>query len=86
MRIMAFIKDYKIVKKILDFLGIYEFGRYKSPPKVLAVAYTFDDWRYDNHINNDYTNFYKYDFEGTLACSKNRQKTAPAKLLKSIIC
>jgi len=27
MRIIAFIEDYKVVKKILDYLGIYEFKR-----------------------------------------------------------
>jgi len=27
MRIIAFIEDYKIVRKILDYLGIYEFKR-----------------------------------------------------------
>ena len=27
MRIIAFIEDYKIVGKILDYLGIYEFGK-----------------------------------------------------------
>ncbi|MHB8280608.1 MAG: hypothetical protein ACYDIA_23635 [Candidatus Humimicrobiaceae bacterium] len=26
-RIIAFIEDYKIIKKILDYLGIYEFKR-----------------------------------------------------------
>ena len=36
MRIIAFIEDYKIVKKILDYLGIYEFGR-KRPPLVVMI-------------------------------------------------
>jgi len=27
MRIIAFIEDYRIVKKILDYLGIYEVGK-----------------------------------------------------------
>jgi len=36
MRIIAFIEDYKVIKKILDYLGIYEFRRDKSPPKALA--------------------------------------------------
>ena len=57
MRIIAFIEDYKVVKKILDYLGIYEFKRDRSPPRVLAVADTFDDWRCDDYINNDYTDF-----------------------------
>jgi len=30
MRIIAFIEDYKIVKKILDYLGIYEFGKKRA--------------------------------------------------------
>jgi hypothetical protein len=27
MRIIAFIEDYKVIRKILDYLGIYEFKR-----------------------------------------------------------
>jgi len=27
MRIIAFIEDYKVIRKILDWLGIYEFKR-----------------------------------------------------------
>ena len=33
MRIIAFIEDYRIVKKILDYLGVYEFGKKRSPPR-----------------------------------------------------
>jgi len=33
MKIIAFIKDYKVVKKILDNLGIYEFEANRSPPR-----------------------------------------------------
>jgi len=29
MRIIAFIDDYKVIRKILDYLGIYEFKRDK---------------------------------------------------------
>jgi len=54
MRIIAFIEDYKVVKKILDYLGIFEFKRDKSPPKVLAVADTFDDFKCDDYIDCDY--------------------------------
>ena len=57
MRIIAFIEDYKVIKKILDYLGIYEFKRGRPPPRVLAVADTFDDWRCDDYINNDYIDF-----------------------------
>jgi len=28
-----FIEDYKVIKKILDWLGIYEFKRDRPPPK-----------------------------------------------------
>ena len=38
MRIIAFIEDYKIIRKILDYLGIYEFKRDRPPPRTLAVA------------------------------------------------
>jgi hypothetical protein len=34
MRIIAPVEDYKIVKKILDWLGIYEFERKRPPPKI----------------------------------------------------
>ena len=34
MKIIAFIEDYKIVKKILDYVGIYEFERKRSPLKI----------------------------------------------------
>jgi hypothetical protein len=34
MRIIAFIEDYKIVKKIINYLGIYEFGKKRSPPRI----------------------------------------------------
>ena len=33
MRIIAFIEDYKVIRKILDYLGIYEFRRDKPQPK-----------------------------------------------------
>ena len=57
MRMIAFIEDYKVIRKILDYLGIYEFKRYRPPPRALAAADTFDDWRCDDHINNDYMDF-----------------------------
>jgi len=37
MRVIAFIEDYKIVKKILDYLGIYEFERKIPPPKIKSL-------------------------------------------------
>ena len=57
MRIIAFVEDYKVIRKILDYLGIYEFERDRPPLKVLAVADTFDDWRCDDYVNTDYMNF-----------------------------
>ena len=44
MRIIAFIEDYKIVKKILDHLGIYEFGKKRAPPKIDICPDKFDDY------------------------------------------
>lgn len=48
-RIIAFIEDYKVVKKILDYLGIYEFKRKRPPPK----TNTFPD-KFYNYIRDDY--------------------------------
>jgi len=44
MRMIAFIEDYKIVKKILDYLGIYEFERKRPPPKIENSTDEFDDF------------------------------------------
>ena len=57
MRIIAFIEDYKVVKKILDYLGIYEFKRDRPPPRELAVADSFDDYKCDGYINTDCMDF-----------------------------
>jgi len=35
---IAFIEDYKVIRKILDYLGIYEFERDRPPPRELTVA------------------------------------------------
>jgi len=35
---LPLLKDYKVIRKILDYLGIYEFKRDRPPPRVLAVA------------------------------------------------
>ena len=51
MRIIVFIEDYKVVKKILDYLGIYEFKRDRPPPRVLAFTDTFDDWHCDDYVD-----------------------------------
>ena len=57
MRIIAFIEDYKIVKKILDYLGIYELKRDRLPPGALAAANSFDDYACDDYIDCDYVDF-----------------------------
>ena len=57
MRIIAFIEDYKVVKKILDYLGVDEFRRDRPPPKRLAVADSFDEYAYGDYIDNDYRDF-----------------------------
>lgn len=54
-------EDYKVIKKILDYLGIYEFKRGRPPPRELAVADSFDDYRSD-----DYTDLRLYRFLGKL--------------------
>jgi len=54
MRIIAFIEDYKIVKKILDYLGIYEFERKRPPPKINTFSDEFDDYIRDDYIDCDY--------------------------------
>ena len=57
MRIIAFIKDYKVARKILDYLGIYEFKRDRPPPKKLAVADLFDDYAQNDNIDCDYVDY-----------------------------
>ena len=60
MRIIAFIEDYKVVRKILDYLGIDEFKkRDRPPPKTLAVADSFDDYAQNDYIDCDYERFLK---------------------------
>ena len=57
MKIIAFIEDYKVIRKILDYLGIDEFKRDKPPPRALAGTDSFDDYKCDDHINTDYIDF-----------------------------
>lgn len=57
MRIIAFIEDCKVIKKILDWLGIYEFRRDRPPPKALSAADLFDEFAQDDYINAAYTDF-----------------------------
>jgi len=56
MRIIAFIEDYKVIKKILDWLGIDEFRRDRPPPKRLA-ADLFDDFAQNDYTDCNYTDF-----------------------------
>jgi hypothetical protein len=54
MKIKAFIEDYKIVKKILDYLGIYEFGNKRAPPRAAedpdGFEYIIDDYIDSDHV------------------------------------
>jgi len=54
MRIIAFIEDYKIVKKILDHLRIYEFDNKRAPPKIAEDPQEFDDYIIDDYIDSDH--------------------------------
>jgi len=54
MEIIAFIEDYKVVKKILDYLGIYEFGKKRAPPKINTSPDEFDDYVCDDYIDCDH--------------------------------
>jgi len=57
MRIIAFIEDYNVIKKILDWLGIDEFKRDRPPPKRLSATDLFEDFSQDDYINADYSDF-----------------------------
>ncbi len=57
MRIIAFIEDYKVIKKILDCLGIDEFRRDRPPPKTLAAAGLFNDYAQNDYTDSNYTGF-----------------------------
>ena len=57
MRIIAFIEDYGVIRKILDYLGIYEFKRDRPPPKKLAHADSFNDYGQNDYIDCDFTDF-----------------------------
>ena len=54
MRIIAFIEDYKVVRKILDHLGIYEFERKRPPPRIDIARDEFDDYVRDDYIDCDH--------------------------------
>ena len=54
MKIIAFIEDYKVVKKILDHLDIYEFDKKRAPPKVAEDPAGFDEYIIDDYIDSDH--------------------------------
>jgi len=54
MKIIAFIEDHKVVKKILDYLGIYETQRKRPPPKINTYSDEFDDYIRDDYIDCDH--------------------------------
>ena len=54
MRIIAFIEDYKIVKKILDYLGIYEAQKKRPPPRIDTITDEFDEYIQDDYIDYDH--------------------------------
>jgi len=53
MRIIAFIEDCKVIKKILDYLGIDEFKRDRPPP-VITTINEFDVYARDDYIDCDH--------------------------------
>jgi len=54
MKIIAFIEEYRVVKKILDHLGIYEFDKKRAPPKVAENPEEFDEYIIDDYIDSDH--------------------------------
>ena len=50
-------EDYKVIRKILDWLSVDEFRRYRPSPKTLAVADLFNDYSQNDYINADCTDF-----------------------------
>jgi len=54
MRIIAFIEDYRIVKKIFNYLGIYEFGKKRSPPRINTYPDEPRDYIRDEYIDCDH--------------------------------
>ena len=54
MRIIAPVEDYKVIKKILDYLKIYEFRRKRPPPVKAGQLDDFDDYSRDDYIDYDY--------------------------------
>ena len=57
MRIIAFIEDCNVIRKILDWLSMDEFRRDRPPPKTLAAADSFDYYAQNDYVNCNYTDF-----------------------------
>ena len=57
MRIIAFIEDCKVIRKILDWLSMDEFRRDRPPLKRLASADSFDDYAQNDYVNCSYADF-----------------------------
>jgi uncharacterized protein (DUF608 family) len=55
--LLPLLKNYKVVRTVLDYLTIYEFKRDRPPPRELAVVDSFDDYKCDDYIDIDYTDF-----------------------------
>lgn len=54
MRVIALLEDYKVVKKILDYLSIYESQRKRPPPKINTYPDEFDSYIQDDYIDCDH--------------------------------
>lgn len=57
MCIIAFIEDYKVIRKILDWLGKDEAKSDRPPPKRFAFADSFDDCAQNDYLDCNYTDF-----------------------------
>jgi hypothetical protein len=51
---LPILKDYKVVKKILDWLGIYGFKRKRPPPEVSEDPEEFDEYIIDDYVDCDH--------------------------------
>lgn len=67
MRIIASVEDYKIVKKILDYLEIYESQRKRPHPKIHTYCDEFDDYIKDDYIDCDFVCWVDYKVTGYLS-------------------
>lgn len=50
-------KESRVIKKILDYLKIYEFRRKRPPPVKPDQLDDFDSYSRDNYIDFDYVDF-----------------------------